>query len=476
MKCSDLHPSCSSIQLSTNKRYTHFSIHYTYTSNKLMASPSSSTAPVQRTSTKKRSKVSRRELETLNDNNSKKARRDLPKCSICEYRIEPQYWAEHYQYELSRLAETTSEVYTDPLNKNKGKRGAAVLARKHLEGKGRTKKPSAHEETIDRIRKNRSKRAERINQIQLNGSSSSSSSFHVNFESTDRDSEVALQMMQEEEAAAAGGDEIQTCFICNERLYGDLEAINLHIDNCLSNQNNNDTDEQEEEEEDVGLGNHSKDSSTGDNTLEELRSNNDTGAWEEYEWAGHRRVRATALMEGGYGGAGFATASKVEVDDDDEDLDVEDDDAAQYGESQYTERDILVNENDEDANALREMVSGGITRSTSAESNGRRLGFEETVSDAGWEAHLKSEDALASDDNHSSLLIDSLKARIRELEKASKSNNCLICLEPYKTPLTSIVCWHVHCEECWLRTLGSKKLCPQCQKITTPADLRRIYF
>jgi hypothetical protein len=94
---------------------------------------------------KKRSKVSRRELNTLNDNNSKRgivfvlrknpkknknlvyffffffffflARRDLPKCPICEYRIEPQYWAEHYQYELSRLSEPTSEAYSDPLNK-----------------------------------------------------------------------------------------------------------------------------------------------------------------------------------------------------------------------------------------------------------------------------------------------------------------------------------------------------------------------
>ena len=25
--------------------------------------------------------------------------------------------------------------------------------------------------------------------------------------------------------------------------------------------------------------------------------------------------------------------------------------------------------------------------------------------------------------------------------------------EPYTNPLASISCWHVHCEECWLRTL-----------------------
>ncbi|CAO3700004.1 unnamed protein product [Rhizopus stolonifer] len=84
---------------------------------------------------------------------------------------------------------------------------------------------------------------------------------------------------------------------------------------------------------------------------------------------GQRRVRASAMMEGGYSGAGFATASKREAEDDeDEDLDVEDDDAEQYGETQYTERDILVNadEDNEDAFALREMVSGGTARSPPA--------------------------------------------------------------------------------------------------------------
>lgn len=64
-------------------------------------------------------------------------------------------------------------------------------------------------------------------------------------------------------------------------------------------------------------------------------------------------------MEGGYSGAGFATARKHEEDEDvDEDLDVEDVDEVQYGESQYTERDIVVDTQDEDATELRAMVSG----------------------------------------------------------------------------------------------------------------------
>ncbi|CAG2053280.1 unnamed protein product [Timema podura] len=48
--------------------------------------------------------------------------------------------------------------------------------------------------------------------------------------------------------------------------------------------------------------------------------------------------------------------------------------------------------------------------------------------------------------------------------------------ERYKKPVISVCCWHVHCEECWLHTLGAKKLCPQCNMITSPSDLRRIYM
>lgn len=401
-------------------------------------------------------KRSRRELDTLIDDNSSRARRDLPKCPICEYRIEPQYWQDHYQYELGRLSETTSEAYTDPSNKNKGKRGAAVIAKRQLEqAKGKKKVGSVYEETLERIQKNRLKRSERLRQMDGTG-------IVTNDQSTN-DSEVALQVMLDDV-------DVQTCFICNERLYGDLEAVNLHIDNCLSQPNREEHDDNEEDD----IIDDDEDEVTATNQQQQP-----SNGWEEYEWAGQVRVRATAMMEGGYGGAGFATSSKRDEDEDEEDLDVEDDDAAQFGESQYTERDILVNMDDdtEDASALREMVSGGTMRTPTSEGN-ERQGFEETVSDIGWSKNLNTNmRANLSGGGHSKLVIDSLKSRIHQLENASKSvPRCLICLESYKTPLTSIICWHVHCEQCWLQTLGSKKLCPQCQKITTPADLRRIYL
>ncbi|KAI8882084.1 hypothetical protein K501DRAFT_252054 [Backusella circina FSU 941] len=372
----------------------------------------------QKKTTTAKKKSLRRELETLDDNNSKRARRDFPKCPICEHRIEPIYWTEHYQYELTRLAELDSEAYTDPLDKNKGKRGAAVVARRQLENK-KKKHSSVYEETLERIQKNRNKRSDMLKCI-------------------DRPEEFeAVPEQQQQQASDA-----QVCFICNQTLYGDLDIINLHIDNCLAN----------------------PPTASSEHTIEDP-SPSPASSWEQYEWAGEVRVRATAMMEGGYGGAGFATTNKEEAEED-EDLDVEEDDDDQFGTIQYSERDIVVSTEDEEAYALREMVSGGSVRPVQSQE------FEETVVMDDERTHHQQQHL-----SNGQLVIDSLKSRIHQLEHATRCTpRCLICLEPYKTPLTSIICWHVHCEQCWLQTLGSKKLCPQCQKITRPSDLRRVYL
>ncbi|KAI0236344.1 hypothetical protein LSAT2_013096, partial [Lamellibrachia satsuma] len=30
---------------------------------------------------------------------------------------------------------------------------------------------------------------------------------------------------------------------------------------------------------------------------------------------------------------------------------------------------------------------------------------------------------------------------------------CSVCREPYKNPVTSVQCWHVYCEACWIQSL-----------------------
>ena len=63
-------------------------------------------------------------------------------------------------------------------------------------------------------------------------------------------------------------------------------------------------------------------------------------------------------------------------------------------------------------------------------------------------------------------LIDNLTT-LREV--LPDSNFAVFSLqEPYTNPLASISCWHVHCEECWLRTLVS-----YCRNIYTPSLIFR---
>ena len=73
----------------------------------------------------------------------------------------------------------------------------------------------------------------------------------------------------------------------------------------------------------------------------------------------------------------------------------------------------------------------------------------------------------------SSEIIKELKDENSRLRETSM---CNICMDSYNTPLVSKKCWHVSCEECWMRALGTKKLCPQCKIIIQPKDLRRIYL
>ncbi|KAG8184747.1 hypothetical protein JTE90_019345 [Oedothorax gibbosus] len=59
---------------------------------------------------------------------------------------------------------------------------------------------------------------------------------------------------------------------------------------------------------------------------------------------------------------------------------------------------------------------------------------------------------------------------------SSADIKCQVCLESYSKPVVSVCCWHVHCENCWLKALGNKRVCPQCEAITSPEDLRRIHL
>ncbi|CAG9760171.1 unnamed protein product [Ceutorhynchus assimilis] len=226
--------------------------------------------------------------------------------------------------------------------------------------------------------------------------------------------------------------EEQLCPICNKDVIEDLQT---HVEFCLRRSEENDFEHEEE--------------------------NVDIESFEEYEWAGQSRIRATSLLPGGVSSLG---QSLQNVNNEDEDLNV-DGFGELYGSPQYSERDIILpsEESTQDL-ALRKAVIGD-------ELNFPVIAGKDTINKAS-----DNTDSSCSGDP----VLEALKNRIKELEERIECKDeiykCLICMDRYQTPVISICCWHVHCEQCWLRTLGAKKLCPQCNMITSPADLRKIFM
>lgn len=130
-----------------------------------------------------------------------------------------------------------------------------------------------------------------------------------------RADEAASDLAMMHEAAAAAASAGTPCPICGERLVGSAEALNQHVVQCLR-QNGQDPGD-EDEPLDV----------EGD-------------SYEEYEWAGQRRVRASSLLEGGFAGAGMQVCNKATGDEEMEEVVVDGDDTAAFGPSQFSENDI----------------------------------------------------------------------------------------------------------------------------------------
>ncbi|KAM3866139.1 E3 ubiquitin-protein ligase RNF220a [Diretmus argenteus] len=278
----------------------------------------------------------------------------------------------------------------------------------------------------------------------------------------------------------------QVCPLCSAPLAGSEEEMSRHVEQCLLQ----------------------REGAFGEDDSVEMDGENGRG-FEEYEWAGQKRIRATALLEGGFRGTGFAMCSaKESAADSDADLDVDGDDTLEYGKAQYTEADIIpcsgAGEDQGEARereALRGAVLNGGMPSNRITPEFSKWANDEMPSTSNGEGSKTDPNTPSSSSSSSSssfaprtcknseiervtedsttTTLEALKARIRELEKQILRGDrykCLICMDSYTMPLTSIQCWHVHCEECWLRTLGNKKLCPQCNTITSPGDLRRVYL
>eukprot|EP00062_Callorhinchus_milii_P014551 gi/632963848/ref/XP_007898111.1/ PREDICTED: E3 ubiquitin-protein ligase RNF220 isoform X11 [Callorhinchus milii] len=190
--------------------------------------------------------------------------------------------------------------------------------------------------------------------------------------------------------------------------------------------------------------------------------------FEEYEWCGQKRIRATTLLEGGFRGSGFVTCSSKENHDSDADLDVDGDDTLEYGKPQYTEADIIPCTGEEpgeakEREALRGAVLNGGTPSNRITPEFSKWANDEMPSTSNGESGklevqtqktCKNSEIEKISEDATVTTIEALKARIRELERQLSRGDrykCLICM-------------------------GAKKLCPQCNTITSPGDLRRVYL
>ncbi|XP_024135213.1 E3 ubiquitin-protein ligase RNF220 isoform X1 [Oryzias melastigma] len=206
----------------------------------------------------------------------------------------------------------------------------------------------------------------------------------------------------------------------------------------------------------------------------------------ENDWNERTRIQMTSA--GFKAGAVLVRTTSKEFRDSDVDLDVDGDDTLEYGKVQYTETDVIPcsgeSSKESAVNSSRNVLpeSRGNTDFTKWSNDGSPSTSAAEKLDSGATSlskNCKNTNVETLSEDSALTTLDALKARIRDLEKQlSKGDRfkCLICMDTYTTPLTSIQCWHVHCEECWLRTLGAKKLCPQCNTITSPGDLRRVFL
>ncbi|TPX62438.1 hypothetical protein SpCBS45565_g07030 [Spizellomyces sp. 'palustris'] len=218
------------------------------------------------------------------------------RCPICSQPITKAAFEQHYLWELGRLKGNLSPEPVDDFAKSRMRRGAAVAAAQQIastnKGKGSGSAGAGqldeNELLLYQVRASRLKRT---------------------VQSSKAGSRKRPRGGNDPYAEGDGN----TCFMCGDVLPTDSEMVNRHIDQCLAAQ-------------------MAGPATTSDDT-------NGGQMWEEYEWAGQTRVRATAMLEGGLAASGFSVHKKTD-EDTDEEIDIDDDGTGEFGESQYSEQHI----------------------------------------------------------------------------------------------------------------------------------------
>ena len=53
---------------------------------------------------------------------------------------------------------------------------------------------------------------------------------------------------------------------------------------------------------------------------------------------------------------------------------------------------------------------------------------------------------------------------------------CPTCRGRMTTPVLNVSCWHLKCEQCWLRAVGTKKVCSICNGPASVKELRKVHL
>jgi hypothetical protein len=177
-------------------------------------------------------------------------------------------------------------------------------------------------------------------------------------------------------------------------------------------------------------------------------SDDEIDVGESYSWCGQTRIRATTLIEGSLSSAGLGTVVTKANEDEDGEVNIDGDDESQnFGCPQYSERDvILLNKDDQ---RLRDLVLGDATPSTSGTRETREENNQNVANNASrsttpgsdkMDCDLEKLSDFAAESSQQ--IIESLKAKVREYESFIKNKpKCLICLDDFKIPVVSTGCW-----------------------------------
>ncbi|CDO73777.1 hypothetical protein BN946_scf185015.g105 [Trametes cinnabarina] len=447
-------------------------IQHVLSDNEQVIDTSSSNAPVAPASPRAREKQPALPIK-------KPKRAETRKCPICDEPIPLRLLAKHAVLESERLEEIIRAIgSTEVLGEAEPDDGLSARARRSAMKARQTMKPgssSTSEATLERtmktlrlLKRHRKQRHQKLREL-----------------TREDDDEDWWGAPRRGDAAEDAGT---VCPICNKTVHGDVDVVEAHVDSCLAHVNL--TNEQKERRR-SGRGSAGLD---GDFDV-------DIDGEEGF---------VAGVMDGvSFRGTGFDIPNRNAQDVDDE-IDIDGEDEAVFGAPQFTENDILGTtmqlDPDEAASSagtdaevdvddtagveegalhrepkqgkmLKDLVAEGKVVIKRVEEAKRTMEEVMGVSDT-EQADLVVELARRAGDPVALVRALENKVKLLESTKISSSTSllCRICLDPYTEPTVSTGCWHTCCRECWLRCLGSTKLCPICKRITGASDLRRVYL